>query len=418
LVLPCGRASAAGAGIPEGAIGYVYSTDIVAYIDGAPIDSYNIGGRTAVTCEDLSVHGFRVTFSEDMGEVSIWSPVEDSKPNWSGQVGRPGSILCCVYPSATRVFVNGLDIPSYLIDSRVAVIIEDLATINGLAAPVEDHALSDYLFSFTWDPIERKVNLYSLRSMYREPFDPVCVVYDSITEESVGLDKAHSVYEWFRQADTPQGVAVFTGSDWEAGPVGSLSYGAAHISAMYGKVVCSTVLPRAEEFLPRTTLLVRAAEKPNATAADARSAFAMAGPNALTSWDPQAAGGHLYSDARAADSLTVSREDGSELFSWRWNGEAYERSIGIVTATASAVVVLYADEESVGVPPDGILGDMQGRAVVVGDGRVIEPKWARYPGWYDMLGLEDWSTDRGMRVGLPPGRVWYEIVTYDCICSY
>ena len=34
-------------------IGNIYSTDIRAYINGVEVESYNIGGRTAVVIEDI-----------------------------------------------------------------------------------------------------------------------------------------------------------------------------------------------------------------------------------------------------------------------------------------------------------------------------------------------------------------------------
>ena len=33
--------------------GYIYSTDILAYINGVEVESYNIGGKTAVVIEDI-----------------------------------------------------------------------------------------------------------------------------------------------------------------------------------------------------------------------------------------------------------------------------------------------------------------------------------------------------------------------------
>ena len=41
--------------VPVGTwLGSVYTTDIVTYIDGAPIASYNIGGTTVVSVSDLA----------------------------------------------------------------------------------------------------------------------------------------------------------------------------------------------------------------------------------------------------------------------------------------------------------------------------------------------------------------------------
>ena len=37
----------------EGVEGYIYSTDILAFVNGKPIEGYNIGGRTVIIAEDL-----------------------------------------------------------------------------------------------------------------------------------------------------------------------------------------------------------------------------------------------------------------------------------------------------------------------------------------------------------------------------
>ena len=46
--------------------GYIYSTDILAYINDKPIESYNIGGKTAIIMEDLATgeinYGFDVWY--------------------------------------------------------------------------------------------------------------------------------------------------------------------------------------------------------------------------------------------------------------------------------------------------------------------------------------------------------------------
>ena len=46
-------------------IGTVYSTDILAYINGRPVPSYNIGGRTAVLAEDLADSSYGISFGYD-----------------------------------------------------------------------------------------------------------------------------------------------------------------------------------------------------------------------------------------------------------------------------------------------------------------------------------------------------------------
>ena len=54
-----GNAQAAGE-----VVGHALYTDIVAEMDGHPIASYNVGGRTAVMVQDLNWYGFYVYWNE------------------------------------------------------------------------------------------------------------------------------------------------------------------------------------------------------------------------------------------------------------------------------------------------------------------------------------------------------------------
>ncbi len=49
----------------------VYSTDIIANIDGMPIKSYNIGGRTVIVAEELSDYGFDVVWKPESREIVL-----------------------------------------------------------------------------------------------------------------------------------------------------------------------------------------------------------------------------------------------------------------------------------------------------------------------------------------------------------
>ena len=52
--------------LPPGTeIGKVYATDIVTYLDGMPMPSYNIGGKTAILVRDLAPYGFEVEWDSE-----------------------------------------------------------------------------------------------------------------------------------------------------------------------------------------------------------------------------------------------------------------------------------------------------------------------------------------------------------------
>lgn len=95
-------------------LGHVYSTDIVTYVDGMPITSYNIGGKTVIAAKDLMEYGFQVNWSEEDRTVFITSGrYPEQKPAHQPAVDTPGRILGNIYQSDIRVFVNNQEIPSY-----------------------------------------------------------------------------------------------------------------------------------------------------------------------------------------------------------------------------------------------------------------------------------------------------------------
>lgn len=59
-------------GVPAG---NYYETDITAYIDGQPIESYNIGGVTCILAEGLRDFGYNVDWDADARTLSITKPL-------------------------------------------------------------------------------------------------------------------------------------------------------------------------------------------------------------------------------------------------------------------------------------------------------------------------------------------------------
>ena len=58
LAVLCSMFACVPASAESGVVGHIYSTDILTYVNGQPIDGYNIGGRTVVIAEDLDSYGF------------------------------------------------------------------------------------------------------------------------------------------------------------------------------------------------------------------------------------------------------------------------------------------------------------------------------------------------------------------------
>lgn len=134
-------------------IGKVYSTDIVAYMDGIPINSYNIGGRTGIICEELKEYGFYVSWDSNTRKLFITSAGEKD-----GMKGLPelkgskdiGKVIGSIYKTDIKAYVNGKGIPSYNIGGRTIVLIEDLN--------------EGYGFTTHWDAEKRTISATPYRS--------------------------------------------------------------------------------------------------------------------------------------------------------------------------------------------------------------------------------------------------------------
>ena len=142
-------------------IGQIYSTDILAYINGKPVPSYNIGGRTVIIAEDLedSSYGFAFGYNDaerlltlDMYCTMPW-PTEGEEI----RRGIPGQVLGQVYETDIRFLLNGMEIKGYNIGGRTAFCIEDIGEISG--SPYEEYGYSPYLCNYVWDETNRTIEL-------------------------------------------------------------------------------------------------------------------------------------------------------------------------------------------------------------------------------------------------------------------
>lgn len=56
--------------------GVYYETDIVTLLNGSPIESYNIGGRTFIVAEEMRNFGYDVTYDEESRTLTITKPMD------------------------------------------------------------------------------------------------------------------------------------------------------------------------------------------------------------------------------------------------------------------------------------------------------------------------------------------------------
>ena len=144
--------------------GEIYSTDILAVVNGEPMASYNIGGRTAVIAEELDTggYGFRHSYNDAERTLYIESGSNTNVGDVSVERGKVGEVVGNIYETDIKVICNGHEVPGYNIGGKTAVVIEDLGTPDGTSAN-EQYGYTKYLCNFTWDNDTRTVTLDSFR---------------------------------------------------------------------------------------------------------------------------------------------------------------------------------------------------------------------------------------------------------------
>ncbi len=110
--------------------GAVYYTDIRAYINGHPIESYNVDGYTAVCAEDLASYGFRVHWHTEsrLLEILFNTEYESAPPEYTfPEVTKlAGTYRMPYLETDIQVLADGKAIPSWNIDGRTLIRLQDL----------------------------------------------------------------------------------------------------------------------------------------------------------------------------------------------------------------------------------------------------------------------------------------------------
>ncbi len=133
-------------------IGHIYSTDIRAFVNDIEVQSYNIGGKTAVVIEDiLSVNSHECVYDDYSRTLKFYSLAPHYLVEQKAQNKiKPGKIIGNIYETDIKTSIYDVDIPTYNIGGKTAVAIEDLGC---------DGAFSSIGGRFIWSESERTIRL-------------------------------------------------------------------------------------------------------------------------------------------------------------------------------------------------------------------------------------------------------------------
>ena len=116
-------------------VDWVLYTDIVTYIDGCPIRSYNIGGYTYVVAEELAQYGFAVEWLPSKKKLCILAQRTADPTQYvssfvpSEEEGkRPGEPILPVLHTDIVTEIRGQAVTSYNIGGFTCIGVDDLAT--------------------------------------------------------------------------------------------------------------------------------------------------------------------------------------------------------------------------------------------------------------------------------------------------
>ena len=141
--------------------GHIYSTDIRAFINGIEVESYNIGGKTAVVIEDIiRWNSYEYIYDDNTRTLKVFSLkpyclVEKKAQNKT----KSGKIIGNIYQTDIKTSIYDVVVPTYNIGGKTAVAIEDLGY---------DSAFSPIGGKYIWNDKERTISLEFLYSKWSE----------------------------------------------------------------------------------------------------------------------------------------------------------------------------------------------------------------------------------------------------------
>lgn len=123
----------------------IYPTDIRAFVDSKPINSFNINGWTGIVAEDLSAYGFTVIWDAERRTLEVG----DRDFLYPGSVSYPQLSEYKVYPTDIKTYVNGNEVTAFNIGGYTVIFIDELMCYGDVI----------------WDPDARTISF-----TYKEPW--------------------------------------------------------------------------------------------------------------------------------------------------------------------------------------------------------------------------------------------------------
>lgn len=151
LMLSCTAAHAANIG---DVIGDIYSTDIIADVDGMPIRSFSLNGKTAIIVEDLRRYNFEVGYNDNLRALyaCVLGNTYTAYPD-TVERGTCGEIVGHIYKSDITTSINGINVPCFSLNGEMAVAIEDIG------GDITQTDRSETGMMYRWDAEKRTISL-------------------------------------------------------------------------------------------------------------------------------------------------------------------------------------------------------------------------------------------------------------------
>jgi len=183
--------------------GNLYYTDIVAYMNEAPITSYNIGGKTVIDAEILNwYYGFDMYWHADTRKLEFtdWgggtspSQVELSKI-YQPNKGKQGEFAGYYYETDIVTTIDGKEIESYNIGGRTFLVAEKMKDLG---------------YNVVWDADHRTLSISKPMDFYKFESD-----FGTFTDMADGKDYDYTAWVY-------QNGIYFDGKELNLSPQKSL----------------------------------------------------------------------------------------------------------------------------------------------------------------------------------------------------